>query len=90
MKRVHIYVEGRVQGVFFRHYTMKTASEHSIKGWVKNLVDGRVEMVCEGLEADIERMIEWCRQGPPGAHVVKIGTAWEEYRGEFESFEIIR
>ncbi len=90
MKRVHIFAEGRVQGVFFRHYTVQTASAYNIKGWVRNLRDGRVEIVCEGPEGDIEKMIEWCRQGPPGSNVRKIDTAWEEYRGEFESFEIIR
>jgi len=89
MKRIHIFVEGKVQGVFFRHHTMQTASAYNIKGWVKNLRDGRVEMVCEGSEEDIERMIEWCRQGPPGSHVRKIDTAREEYGGEFESFEIV-
>lgn len=90
MKRIHIFVEGRVQGVFFRHYTRETATVYNIKGWVRNLHDGRVEMVCEGSGEDIEKMIEWCRQGPPGSHVGKIDTAWEEYRGEFEYFEIVR
>ena len=90
MKRVHIFVEGRVQGVFFRHYTQETATAYNVKGWVRNLSDGRAEMVCEGSGEDIEKMIEWCRQGPPGAYVKKIDTAWEEYRGEFEYFEIVR
>ena len=90
MKRIHIFVEGRVQGVFFRHYTMETATAYNIKGWVRNLRDGRVEMVCEGSGEDIEKMIQWCRQGPPGSYVKKIDTAWEEYRGEFEYFEIVR
>jgi len=90
MKRIHIFVEGRVQGVFFRHYIRETATAYNIKGWVRNLHDGRVEMVCEGSGEDIEKMIQWCRQGPPGSYVKKIDTAREEYRGEFEYFEIVR
>ena len=86
--RAHVIVEGRVQGVFFRAETHQTALEFSVTGWVRNLPDGRVEAVLEGKSADVEKMIAWCRQGPPHAVVKKIDIHREEYRGEFDTFSI--
>mgnify|MGYP001091434636 FL=1 len=88
-KRAHILVQGIVQGVFFRHNTMIKAQELGLKGWVRNLRDKRVEIICEGAETEIVKMIDWCKRGPKGAYVEKIETQWEDYRGEFNSFEII-
>lgn len=88
MERAHIFVSGIVQGVYYRYNTMKKAREFNLKGWVRNLVDGRVEIVCEGERVDIERLIEWCRKGPPGAHVENISVEFQEFRGEFNQFEI--
>jgi len=59
MKRVHIFVSGIVQGVFFRHFTSMKAKQLGLTGWVRNLRDGRVEMVCEGNEDAIKEMIAW-------------------------------
>jgi acylphosphatase len=57
-------------------------------GWVRNLPDGRVEAVFEGEEGAVKELIEFCRRGPPGARVVKVDVKWENYTGEFRSFEI--
>ena len=87
--RAHVYVSGRVQGVFFRYETRKEAKKHGVKGWVKNLQDGRVEAVFEGEKEDVEKLIDFCRKGPPLAKVDKVEVFWEEYKGEFKSFNIV-
>jgi len=86
--RAHIFISGRVQGVFFRQNTRKKARELGISGWVKNLPDGRVEAVFEGPKEKVEEMIEWARQGSIIAQVDGIEVFWEEYKGEFNDFVI--
>ena len=87
--RSRVIVEGRVQGVFFRYSTREVANRLHVFGWVKNRWDGNVEAVFEGERERVEEMIEWCHQGPPGAHVQGVDTHWEEYLGEFDGFSII-
>ena len=87
-KRVHVFVEGRVQGVFFRAETQNTANRYHVKGWVKNLYDGRVEALFEGKEGDVERAVLWCHQGPSYASVTKVEVKEELFTGEFDSFLI--
>jgi acylphosphatase len=86
--RVHIYVSGSVQGVFFRRSMRNKAIELGVKGYVRNLDDGRVYAVLEGEEAPIRNLIEWCKTGPPGAEVEKVEVTSEEYGGEFQTFNI--
>ena len=88
--RVHIYISGRVQGVFYRAFTRDVAHSLGLRGWVKNLYDGRVEAVFEGRREDIEQAIKNCHQGPSGARVDGIDAMWEDYKGEFSSFEVRR
>lgn len=86
--RAHIFVSGLVQGVFFRSNTAKKAKELRLTGWVTNLPDGRVEATFEGEKEKIEKILEWAKRGPEWARVDKIEIEWEEYRGQFEDFEI--
>ncbi|MBS7616561.1 acylphosphatase [Candidatus Bathyarchaeota archaeon] len=86
--RAHVFVNGRVQGVFFRYETRREARKHGVKGWVRNLSDGRVEAVFEGEEETVKKLIDFCKSGPPGAKVVKVDVKWEDYAGEFKDFEI--
>ncbi|MEM2336045.1 MAG: acylphosphatase [Candidatus Bathyarchaeia archaeon] len=86
--RAHVFVSGRVQGVFFRYETRREARLRGVKGWVRNLPDGRVEAVFEGEEEAVKEMIDFCRHGPPGAKVTKVDVRWENYTGEFRDFEI--
>ncbi|MTI89683.1 MAG: acylphosphatase [Balneolaceae bacterium] len=65
----HVYISGRVQGVGFRYFTKKNARSIGIKGWVKNLPDGRVEAVFQGEEGAVERMLNKVRQGPKSSYV---------------------
>jgi acylphosphatase len=84
--RAHVYVSGRVQGVFFRSETRHEANRRNVNGWVRNLPDRRVEAVFEGEKDDVERLIEFCRRGPPGARVTGVEVRWERYTGEFGGF----
>ncbi len=86
--RAHVLVSGRVQGVFFRQGTRDLARRLGVTGWVRNLLDGRVEAVFEGEREDVESMIDFCKRGPPGAKVTKVDVRWEEYVGEFKGFRI--
>lgn len=89
LKRVHIVVEGRVQGVFFRYYTQNIAKSLGLKGWVRNLRTGdKVEIVAEGEEEKLKQLLEWSRKGPPMARVTDLKYNWEEYKGEFNDFLI--
>jgi acylphosphatase len=86
--RAHVIISGIVQGVNFRYYTKLNAIKNNVSGWVRNLVDGRVEAVFEGEKDDVERVIEFCRKGPPNAYVNNIKVKLEKFRGEFDKFEI--
>ncbi|MFN7106076.1 MAG: acylphosphatase, partial [Pyrobaculum sp.] len=86
----HIYVRGKVQGVFFRQSMREVARRHGVAGWVKNLPDGRtVEAVLEGEREAVEKVIQWAKVGPPGARVEAVEVSWEEHRGEFQDFKIL-
>jgi len=86
--RLHIVIEGIVQGVFYRASTIEESSKLGLTGWVKNCSDGRVEAVFEGEIDKIEQIIEWCKKGPPGAVVSNVETVLERATGEYDSFTI--
>ncbi len=88
-KKIHMVVSGRVQGVYYRYSTLRKASELGLTGWVRNLRDGRVEVLAEGDETLLAILAEWCRSGPPGALVTDLHTEWEDHTGEYATFEII-
>ena len=88
--RAHIFVSGRVQGVFFRVETRYEAMKRNVAGWVRNTSGGRVKAIFEGERKDVEKLIEFCERGPPGARVTKIDVQWAEYNGEFKDFKIRR
>ena len=87
--RAHVLISGRVQGVFFRYETKCLAVKLGVAGWVRNLPDGRVEAVFEGEKEDVERMIEFCHRGPPGAIVREVEVSWEEPTGRLQGFRIL-
>jgi len=86
--RVHLFITGRVQGVFFRASTQEEAQRYELTGWVRNLRDGRVEAVIEGEEENVRSMVAWCRTGPPHAVVNHLSVTVETYRGEYVGFEV--
>lgn len=88
MVRALVLISGRVQGVFFRSEMSREAEKQGVKGWVRNLPDGKVEAVFEGEEKSVKELLEFCRRGPSGAKVIKVDVTWENYTGEFRSFKI--
>ncbi len=88
MNRIHLFVFGRVQGVFFRANTQRWAKELGLKGWVRNLPDGSVEIVAEGETGKLKKLMGLARKGPAGANVDYIEVEWENRRENFKSFEI--
>jgi len=87
MQRVHIIVHGYVQGVFFRHYTKKTALSLGLKGYVRNKADGTVEVVAEGPEDKLKKLIEFCKKGPEAAEVSKVDVKIEKASNDFKGFD---
>lgn len=69
MRRVHVIVSGRVQGVGFRYHARSVAERLELAGWVRNRFDGTVEAEAEGGEESVEEFLTWLIDGPPGAHV---------------------
>ncbi len=88
--RATVRIRGIVQGVNFRYFTRRTALEHQLTGWVRNLPDGDVEAVFEGKESDVRKVLDWCHEGPSAARVDEILIDWEDFRGEFGTFEVRR
>ncbi len=74
VKRVRVVISGRVQGVWFRGWTVDEASLRGLSGWVRNRRDGTVEAVFGGAPEAVDGMVEACRSGPPAARVVAVET----------------
>lgn len=88
MKRVHIFVSGRVQGVNFRWNTKNFAEKLDITGFARNLDDGRVEIIAEGNDDDINKLIKYLKKGPILSKVEHLEVKNEKYKGEFAGFSI--
>lgn len=88
LKRYHLIISGRVQGVSYRMSAWEKARQLGLSGWVRNLRDGRVEMVIEGEADKLDEMTEWAGQGPRFASVTNIDITEEVASGDFDDFEI--
>jgi acylphosphatase len=86
MKRAHVIVQGRVQGVYYRASARDHARRLNLTGWARNCPDGSVELVVEGERRQIEQLIAWCHKGPPAAVVTQVEVEWQTATGEFEGF----
>ena len=86
--RLHLIVSGRVQGVGFRYSTYDKAKEFAVAGWVRNTASGEVEIMAEGKQENLQMLAAWARQGPPSAHVTRVGEEWTDFTGEFKEFRI--
>ena len=89
-KAVHLYISGRVQGVGYRYSAFNQAQKLGIRGWVRNLPDGRVEMFLEGEEKPLDMMVSWCHKGPQMSFVTSVEVYKKEFKGEFKEFSIAR
>ncbi len=88
LRRVHVWVVGRVQGVYFRQTAAREGARLGLAGWVKNLADGRVEAVAEGSPESVEAWLLWCRGGPPNAQVEGVDICDEPPEG-LQGFSVI-
>lgn len=88
MKRAHVIVQGRVQGVYYRASARDHARRLNLSGWARNCPDGSVELVVEGERMQLEQFIAWCRKGPPAALVTQVKVEWQAATGEFEGFVV--
>jgi len=84
--RARVLVSGLVQGVLYRATAERTARSLGVRGWTRNLADGRVECLLEGTAGAVRRMIEWCREGPPAARVESVEVEYEAYVGDQGTF----
>jgi len=88
IRKAVITVHGIVQGVYYRYNTKDRADAFALRGTVRNLPNGDVEVVVEGEDDRVRALIEWCRQGPRGARVERVDVQWEEPSGAFKGFSI--
>ena len=86
--RLHVFISGFVQGVSFRSSTKLVADALKVKGWVRNLPDGKVEVVAEGSETDLESFLKWLRKGPEGASIRSVTYRYEDAEEGFIDFSV--
>jgi len=86
---VRLIVYGQVQGVFFRQSAKREADKLGLVGWVRNEADGTVEVLAVGPKNQLEKFIEWCKNGPDAAKVEKVDVDWSKGAESFDGFEIV-
>jgi len=87
-KSIRLYITGTVQGIFFRGFVKENAERHNVKGFVRNLEDGRIEIFLEGNSEDVNKMIELCKKGPKHSQIKKIETKEERFQ-DFKTFKVL-
>ncbi|MGD9275852.1 MAG: acylphosphatase [Candidatus Pacearchaeota archaeon] len=87
-KSVRVYINGTVQGVFFRMFVKENAERHNVKGFVRNLEDGRVEVFFEGDSENVNKMIELCKKGPRHSVIRQVEVKPERFQG-FKVFKVL-
>ena len=88
-RRAHLFISGRVQGVWYRESTRQEAERLGLDGWVRNLADGRVEAVVEGEPGLVAQLLAWCHEGPRLARVSDVAVTWEPAEG-LRGFRVTR
>ena len=88
-KRIHLFIRGKVQGVFFRQAIKVIAKKNNITGWVRNLDDGRVEALLEGDSESVNTVVEWSNIGHANARVDEVKIKTKKFKNEFLSFEVL-
>lgn len=87
-KRIHVLINGRVQGVGYRYFAQNAAQALGLVGEVRNLVDRRVELVAEGPESDLKKLLKRLEQGPSLSHVSSLEVDWRAAQGRYSRFDI--
>jgi len=87
-KSVRVYIEGNVQGVFFRGFVKENAERYGVKGFVRNLEDGRVEIFLEGNSEEVNKVMELCKKGPKHSMIRKVEIKPERFQG-IKNFKVL-
>jgi len=87
-KSVRIYINGTVQGIFFRNFVKENAERYNVKGFVRNLEDGRIEIFLEGDSDNVNKMIELCGKGPKHAQIRNVQIKPEKFQ-DFKVFKVL-
>ena len=87
-KSVRLYISGIVQGIFFRAFVKENAERYNVKGFVRNLEDGRIEVFLEGDTEDVNKMIELCKKGPKYSQIENVEVKLEKFQG-FKEFKVL-
>ena len=87
--RAHFYIEGNVQGVFFRRSAKMQADKLGVFGLVRNRRDGTVEIIAQGAKGKVNAFIKWCKKGPPLSKVEKVDVEWKKNLEDFDEFEVV-
>ncbi len=87
-KSVRLYITGTVQGVFFRAFIKENAERYNVKGFVRNLEDGRLEVFLEGNSDEVNKMIDLCKHGPKHSQIRKVEEKPEKFQ-DFKAFKVL-
>lgn len=87
-KSVRLYIIGNVQGIFFRGFLKENAERYNVKGFTRNLEDGRVEVFLEGDANDVNKLMELCKKGPRHAQIKKVEIVLEKFQ-DFKTFKVL-
>ena len=87
-KSIRVYITGNIQGIYFRSFIKENAEKYNVKGFVRNLEDGRVEVFLEGNSEDVNKMIEFCKTGPKHAQVRDVEIKPEKFQ-DFKNFKVL-
>lgn len=85
---LHLFISGQVQGVSYRANAARMGSTHGLSGWVRNLADGRVELLAQGEEKSLRNFLAWVHQGPAQARVDHVEAHWAPAEAELSGFQI--
>lgn len=88
LRSIHLIIEGRVQGVYFRQSMKKVADAYGVSGWVRNLPSGEVEALVQGEDHAVEGVIDWCKSGPDRAYVENVSASAREPADDLAGFRI--
>ena len=89
-RRAHLLIRGLVQGVYYRSAAMEQARVLGLRGVVRNLDSGEVELIAEGPLGELQQLIAWCQLGPPAAQVEHVEVRMQASTGEFADFRVLR
>jgi len=88
-QRLHVIIKGIVQGVGFRFFVLSLGKEKNLRGWVRNLYNGNVEVLAEGPREELEDLLEKLKTGPPSAQVIDTEIQWDVFKGDLPPFTVL-